>query len=56
MEKQIEHEEEVNATGLTAPAIDDDVDIYDPAFHNPQKEFLSAEGESDWRRLGTHQI
>ena len=44
MEKQIEHEEEVNATGLTAPAIDDDVDIYDPAFHNPQKEFLSAEG------------
>ena len=36
MEKQIEHEEEVNATGLTAPAIDDDVDIYDPAFHNPQ--------------------
>ena len=56
MEKQIEHEEEVNATGLTAPAIDDDVDIYDPAFHNPQKEFYPRRVESDWRRLGTHQI
>ena len=44
MEKQIEREEEINATALTAPAIDDDRDIYDPAFHNPQKEFLSAEG------------
>ena len=44
MEKQIEREEEINATALTAPPIDDDRDIYDPAFHNPQKEFLSAEG------------
>jgi 1,3-beta-glucan synthase len=41
---QIAKEEEANSSSLLAPAIEDDLDIYDPAFHNPQKEFLSAEG------------
>ena len=56
MEKQIEHEEEVNATGLTAPAIDDDVDIYDPLSTIRRRSFYPRRVESDWRRLGTHQI